>query len=168
MRYLLLLAVLFGGGCSRETPSPMTTSAALGHVTATLTLRPAPMPAGAVRVHNGSDADVRVWDLGNSWGDGALTFEATADGHEDPAVIAKRDDLRYTRNVPRSTLVASGASHDVAFDLGDGTWDLTTAREVLARPDVTVRALYASGETPEGEEHGLWQGTLRTDAVPLP
>ena len=63
-------------------------------------------------------AAVRLWRPGNTWGDDALTFEATT------RLVRQAD---YTRNVPSSVEVPPGGTHELPFDLEDGTWSAAVA-----------------------------------------
>ena len=90
-------------------------------LSAALTLRTGRPPAGSVVVQNHASTELRIWDMGNTWGDDALSFEVTAGGQS--ATVKKRPQ-RYTRNVPSVVVLAPGGQHEIPFDFGDGTWDL--------------------------------------------
>ncbi|SRR5216684_614920 len=134
---------------------------------AALTLRTARPPAGSVIVQNHSSTDARIWDTGNTWGDDALSFEVTAAGQNAIVSIAKNRLQRYTRNVPASVVIAPGTQYEIPFDLGDGTWDLDVAKELLVHAGSQIRAIYDSGDSPEVQAQGVWRGQLRTSFLPL-
>jgi hypothetical protein len=133
-------------------------------LSAALKLRIAHPPAGAVIVQNHSSNDARIWDIGNTWGDDALSFEIMAAGQ---SAIVKRNLQRYTRNVPSLVIIALGSYHEIPFDLGDGTWALDIAQKLLVHAGSQMRAIYASGDSPEVQALGVWRGQLRTSFIPL-
>lgn len=134
---------------------------------ASLTLRIAHPPAGSVIVLNHSSTDACIWNIGNTWGDDALSFEVTAAGQNTIVSIARKRLQRYTRNVPSSVVIAPGTQHEIPFDLGDGTWDLDVAQKLLLHPDSQIRAIYDSGDSPEVHSQGVWRGQLRTSFLRL-
>jgi hypothetical protein len=115
-------------------------------------------------VQNPSRTEARIWATGNTWGDDALSFEVVADKR---SAIVRKKAQRYTRNVPSSVALAPGAQHEIPFDLGDGTWDLDVAQDLLVHAHSQLRAIYDSGDSPEVQAQGVWRGQLRTNFVPL-
>lgn len=129
---------------------------------ATIELQSIAPPAGDVVITNMGSAATRVWELGNQWGDEALSFELSRGDQRGRFV---RGDQVYTRNVPSSLLVPAGQSTRLSFDLGDGTWQADPAIESLSGPGVQLEALYEPRDSPEAAELGVWTGQLRSDPV---
>jgi len=117
-------------------------------LTSTVELRSAAPPAGDVAVFNGSDHDVRLFNLGNSWGDDAWSFELGG-------AAVRRRPQSYTRNVPSARTIAPDATERFSFDFGDGTWEADAAE---GKPV----AVYHAPPTPEAKELGIFTGPLRS------
>jgi hypothetical protein len=128
-----------------------------------LQVDPSLPPRGAVAIANRGTTPVRVWELGNSWGDATLSFELLRDGAVEKIV---REPQVYTVNLPERREVPAGGRHEWRFDLGDGSWKIGDVTH-LDVPDTRLVAVYEVVPTPEAEEHGVWVGRLRSDPVPL-
>ena len=76
-------------------------------------------PAGAVVLHNADASELRVWQMGVSWGDKTLSFELNTAGK--PQSIKLRPQV-YTVNKPISAPLAPGQDYRIEFNLGDGEW----------------------------------------------
>ncbi len=129
---------------------------------ATVELRVTAPPAGHVVVCNGLSEPVRIFNMGNSWGDEAWSFELLTDGDK-PRAVRRRPQI-YTRNVPSTTELAPGLTEKWPFDLGDGTWELEAAE---APSGAALTAIYDAPPTPEAEELGVFTGPLRSEPVDL-
>jgi hypothetical protein len=105
---------------------------------------------------------VRIFNMGNSWGDDAWSFELLPDGEKPRRV--RRSPQTYTRNVPSTTEVAPGATGRWPFDLGDGTWELEAAPDLSG---IVLVAIYDAPPTPESQELGIFTGPLRSDPASL-
>ena len=113
-------------------------------------------------VHNDTEAAVRLWEPGNSWGDPAWWFELM--GPQGQRQV-RRQPQDYTRNVPSSREVAPGGSEPWHFDLGDGSWDFDAAADLSASELVAV---YEAPPSAEAEQHGVLLGPLRSEPVDVP
>ena len=120
--------------------------------------------AGWVVLTNRSAADVRVWQFGNTWGDEALSFEASAGGS---TVRVEREPQVYTRNVPASVLLTPGDRFAIPFDLLDGTWKLEAIGYPLPH-QCGVAAVYDVPRSPEAIEHHVWVGRITSERVTIP
>jgi hypothetical protein len=120
--------------------------------------------AGKLVITNRGSADVRFWQMGNSWGDGTLSFEVKWDGRTERVTRKPQD---YTRNVPSSISVAPGGKWEVPFDLADGTWEPPSAIDRLETPGAQLVALYEIRDSPEARTHHVWLGRLRSESVAL-
>ncbi len=121
-------------------------------------------PSGEVVLSNeGADA-IRIWREGNGWGDVALSFVLSRADRE--ATITRRPQT-YTRNVPAPVQLPAGGSRRVAFDLGDGTWEPDGALAGLPDPGATLTAVYEIRLTPESDQHDVWTGRARSEAVAI-
>jgi hypothetical protein len=121
-------------------------------------------PAGTVVLVNSGPEAVRVWRMGNSWGDETLSFEVTRGEH---VVHVVRAPQEYTRNVPSSVAVPPGGRHELPFDLGDGSWESDEPLDRLAGPGAQLVAVYEVRETPESRAHGVWTGRVESEPVAL-
>lgn len=122
-------------------------------------------PSGEVVLENGTNGSIRIWRFGNGWGDETLTFQLSH-GAAREVHVTRRPQV-YTRNVPSSVEVPAGGKQPLPFDLGDRTWDLRDAADLLRRSGVTLAAIYRVPPSPEAGTHGVWVGELRSPALPL-
>lgn len=122
------------------------------------------VPAGAVVLQNRGAAPLRLWRTGNSWGDETLSFDVIA-GNRSHSL--SRPPQVYTRNVPSSFLLDSGAEHKIAFDLGEGTWQPGETLSLLNTPEAQLFAVYDVPVSPEALVHGVWTGRLRSAGTSL-
>jgi hypothetical protein len=107
---------------------------------------------------NRGAADVRIWRIGNSWGDEAA-WRTTVRVEREPQV--------YTRNVPQSVLLTPGDRFPISFDLLDGTWKL----DVLGRPlpeRLDIAAVYDVARSSEAIAHQVWAGRISNERVTIP
>lgn len=120
--------------------------------------------AGRVVLANHSDKPVRVWRMGNIWGDTALRFEISR-----PLIVTRvvRKPQRYTINVPSSVPVPAGGSHTWHFDFGDGSWESDVPFEQMTGTGAEMAAIYEVSESPEALANGVWIGCLRSEPVKL-
>ena len=123
-----------------------------------------PPGAGWVVLTNRGAADVRIWQIGNTWGDEALSFEVSADGS---TVRVERQPQVYTRNVPASVLLTPGDRFAIPFDLSDGTWKLDEFGYPLPH-QCDVAAVYDVPRSPEAIEHQVWVGRITSERVTIP
>jgi hypothetical protein len=121
-------------------------------------------PAGTVVILNSGPDAVRLWRTGNSWGDEVLSFDVMRDGLT--ARVVRRPQV-YTRNVPSSVSVPPGGSHELPFDLGDGSWDSDEPLDSFAGVGARLVAVYEVPETPEAAVHGVWTGRVQSEPVAL-
>jgi hypothetical protein len=121
-------------------------------------------PAGEVVVQNRGATPIRLWRVGNSWGDETLSFDVIAGSG---AHHLSRQFQVYTRNVPSSFLLDPGAEHRIAFDLGDGTWKPGEILSLLNAPEAQLLAIYDVPASPEALAHGVWTGQVRSSGVRL-
>ena len=118
-----------------------------------------PRPVGVVVLDNAGSENVRLWQMGNEWGDMSLSFELTREGGV--ARIVRRSQV-YTRNVPSTFELPAGSRHEWPFDLGDAEWDADALAERPMDAQAQLVAVYAVPESPEALSHGVWTGQLRT------
>ena len=123
-----------------------------------LELRASDPPAGEAVLTNRGEVPIRIWNTGNEWGDGALSFTVTVDGGDQH--VALRPQL-YTRNVPSFVELAPGGEERRPFDLGDGTWE-----PAVAGGDRLAAEFRIDG-TPESDQHAVWTGSVRSEPVDL-
>jgi len=121
-------------------------------------------PAGTVAFVNMRNEAVRIWRLGNEWGDEMISFELL---HDSTIIRVVRSPQVYTRNVPGSIEVPAGGEHRVDFDLGDGSWQLAAPAHELYAMGTSIVAIYEVLPSHEADEAGVWTGYLRSQAVPL-
>jgi hypothetical protein len=134
-------------------------------VTLDVHIEPASTPgAGRVVLINRGAADVRIWQLGNTWGDEPLSFEASLGGS---TVRVERAPQVYTRNVPASVLLPPGDRFPIPFDLLDGTWKLDAIGRPLP-PRLDVAAVYDVPRSPEAVTHQVWAGRITSEWVTIP
>ena len=106
--------------------------------------------AGWVVLTNEGPGDLRVWQIGNTWGDEALSFEVSDGGS---AVHVEREPQVYTRNLPESIELKPGARYRMPFDLLDGTWKLdaiSRARGAGPSQPIEVAAVYKRAAVARG------------------
>ena len=120
--------------------------------------------AGKIVLANRGSADLRLWNMGNSWGDETLSFEVTWDGRSERVTRKPQD---YTRNVPSSAVVAPNRKHQIPFDLRDGTWEPAEVIDRLTSPGAQITAVYSVRKSPEALSHDVWTGELRSQPVRL-
>jgi hypothetical protein len=136
-----------------------------GSITIQVELRTsAPRPAGIVRLLNQGDTEIRVWQTGNSWGDGVLSFEVLQDTQGWHYVLVPQV---YTRNVPSSLAVPAGGSHGFPFDLGDGSWQGDAPAGFVITPAAQLLTVYDVPESPEAVTQNVWTGHLQSEPVEL-
>lgn len=123
-----------------------------------------PHPTGVVVLHNMGNTDVRVWKVGNRWGDTMLSFELIGNGRI--LHIVRREQV-YTINVPSSFVLPAGSKHEWPFDLGDGEWEADVPIEQMAVPGAQLIAIHTVPPSPEAAEHSVWTGQLRSRPVLL-
>ena len=124
---------------------------------------PARLKGKVVLVNRGS-SEARVWRMGNSWGDGALHFEATSNAHSEQLTRKPQD---YTRNVPSAVTIAPGGSLEIPFDLADGSWQPDSLVQRLAVAPAAIEAVYLVSNSPETEAQQVWVGELHSQRVAL-
>ncbi len=113
-------------------------------------------PIGKVMVVNGGVEPLRIWIGGNSWGDGALTFQL--EGFR----IARLPQV-YSRNVPAFMELGPDETFETPFDLGDGGWEPSVV-EVSGR---MLTAWFEIADSVEAREHHVWVGRIQSDPVQL-
>jgi hypothetical protein len=121
-------------------------------------------PAGTVVLVNPGSSALRVWRLGNSWGDETLSFEIASGGHRD---AIRRKPQVYTRNIPASVVLERGEKQEIAFAIEDGQWEPAAAVARLAAADALITAIYRVAPSPEASAQGVWIGELRSEPVHL-
>lgn len=121
-------------------------------------------PAGTVVLVNMRNAAIRIWRLGNEWGDEMISFELHCGS---TIVRVGRSPQIYTRNVPGSIEVPPGGRHPIRFDLGDGSWQLAAPVRELFATGTRLSAIYAVSPSHEADEAGVWIGHARSQLVPL-
>jgi hypothetical protein len=120
--------------------------------------------AGKVVLINRSSADVRIWRMGNSWGDESLAFEVSGDNRTEK--ITFRPQV-YTRNVPATVVVPHDGRFEILFNLRDGKWEPATAIDRLSGSDARLTAIYSVRKSPEAASQEVWTGELRSQPVRL-
>ena len=120
--------------------------------------------AGWVVLTNEGTGDVRVWHIGNTWGDEALSFEIADDGS---TVRVEREPQVYTVNLPESFELKPGARYPMPFDLLDGTWKLDAIGRPLP-PRLEVAAVYDVPRSPEAMANQAWVGRITSGRVTIP
>jgi hypothetical protein len=122
-----------------------------------------PRPVGTAEVHNDGEETLRFWCVGNSWGDTALRFEITTSAG---VVRVVRSALTYTRDVPATVEVGPGADLRLAFDLGDGTWQVEpSGDDVPVLADAHLQAFYEIGPSSEADDQQVWTGLVRSARI---
>ena len=121
-------------------------------------------PAGAVALINMGGAVIRIWALGNEWGDEMISFEVIGDS---TVIQVMRSPQVYTRNVPSSIEVPAGGRHQIPFDLGDGSWQLAAPASELFARGTRIVAVYEVPPSHEASTAGVLTGCLRSQAIPL-
>lgn len=111
-----------------------------------------------VVLHNASQAPVRVWRAGNSWGNAALHFELTDAAGKIREV--RRRAVPLLQNAPVWQVLAPGEMlvTDVYF-AGDEweTFPLPGKGEQLS---VTLKAIYQVAADQAAHKHGVWTGKI--------
>jgi hypothetical protein len=123
-----------------------------------------PQPAGKVVLVNTTRADIRVWRMGNQWGDASLSFEVLQ-GDQTWHIV--RQPQVYTRNVPSSVVVPAGSTHEWLFNLRDGQWDAGAPLDQWIIPGAQLIAIFDVPLSTEAVEQGVWTGQLRSQPVQL-
>lgn len=131
---------------------------------AALTLRIEPAAAsrtaGSAILTNTGDSELRVWQTGNTWGDDALSFEASGNGST--ARIVRKPQV-YTRDVPASVALKPGERYERPFDLEDGTWEPADTIRAVQSPDVRLVAVYDVPRSADAVTQDVWIGKLRSE-----
>ena len=117
-----------------------------------------------VLINEGTD-DVRVWQIGNTWGDEALSFVVSDGGS---AVRVEREPQVYTRNLPESVELKPGARYRMPFDLLDGTWEFEAITRARPSQSIEVAAVYDVPPSPEAVVHQVWTGRISSERVTIP
>jgi len=105
-----------------------------------------------------------VWDVWNSWGYRAISFDmTTADGKR--FVISKREQ-DFTRNGP-STFVVEPGEHQVYAIRFDKSWEVRPTLPKVGEMPITLKAIYEISPTPESVQHQVWTGRVESHSYQL-
>lgn len=102
---------------------------------------------------------VRLWDLHNSWGWGAISIELRGAGNDSSYLIERRE-RDWTKNGPSFFCLEVGESRYIPVHLDDGWWKRGDALKALIDSPVQVRAWWRTPPSPEAAALGVWEGVV--------
>ncbi|HEV3219751.1 MAG TPA: hypothetical protein VGZ48_08265 [Candidatus Acidoferrales bacterium] len=108
---------------------------------------------------NKSQNTQSVWEVSNSWGYQAISFELTSSEGKTYVVSKKLED--FTMNAPSTFLVEAGEHQVFAIRL-DKDWE---TRPVLPKRDempITLKAVYEATQSPEASQYKVWTGRVES------
>jgi hypothetical protein len=120
--------------------------------------------AGNVILRNISKKEIRVWRMGNSWGDPTLSFVLIAEGR---AYHIKMTPQNYTVNFPDYQPLAPGQEYKIAFDLTNAEQWEQTWKPALPRAAgrVQLAAFHEAIRLPETDAYQVWTGSIGSRLV---
>jgi hypothetical protein len=117
-----------------------------------------------VVVKNTSSLPQRIWQEWNSWGYYCLSFELT-DATGKRWIAAKRRDVGWSRNFPRSLTIDPGGIVVIDVPFGDdGPWEGFPLKKGQ-QATVKIHAIYEVPESPESTELSVWVGRVESNPV---
>jgi hypothetical protein len=116
-----------------------------------------------VSVRNASTSPARLWELENSWGWFAFSFELQ-DKAGGNSTALRRAPREWTKNGPDHFILQPGETRAFRFDLDDGWW-VADRPPALSDKAMRIRAKLSIGESPEARQYGVFVGTLFSDWV---
>jgi hypothetical protein len=162
-RALLTTTCLAAAELTRAGTPPITVAIAVTSGPTQLNARDATSHFHVV-LQNTSDVPQRLWQEWNSWGYYSLSFELT-DVAGKQWIVAKRRDMRWSRNSPTYETIEPGRQLIVDVYFGDAAqWEgfpLQKGRQ----PIVQMRAIYEVLESPESKSYGAWVGRVESSPV---
>jgi len=113
---------------------------------------------------NAGSTELRLWDLENSWGWFATSFQIRGVDQPDEYLI-ERADRDWTKNAPTYFSLAPGQEREITLDLNDGWWNKDERVSSLKDLALSIRATYRVEATPEASRSQVYVGTLVSDWV---
>lgn len=118
-----------------------------------------------VAVHNPTDQPLRVWQLGNSWGDGAWSLRVSACDAPDTFAILRPTNQGYTRNVPVSIEIPPRGAQELRLVPSGPAWKASADTRPLAGGCVRVTAVLDLVPSPEATAQGVLPAHLESAPV---
>lgn len=118
-----------------------------------------------VQIENPSDQQVRVWDLGNSWGGDSWSLRLTVDGAARRQFTWRPANQVYTRNLPRFIEVPAHGQKELR--LFPGGYQRTVGEDLapVRGVPIHVQVVLEIAPSPEAKKHTLATGHLESDKV---
>jgi len=108
---------------------------------------------------NNSQSSISTWEVSNSWGYRALSFEAvTADGEK---FRISRKAESFSVNFPSSFRILPG-EHQVYPVLLNGSWTADPSIPMAGQTQVLLTASYEVSQTPESDQYHVWTGHVES------
>jgi hypothetical protein len=118
-----------------------------------------------VELHNPTDQPVRVWRLGNSWGDSAWSLRLTTSGPPARTYTLQPTHQGYTRNVPGFIEIPAHGTQDIRLAPSGREWTAGDDLDPLKGVPVNVEAALDIAPTPEVTKHRVAVG--RVESAPV-
>jgi hypothetical protein len=119
------------------------------------------------QIRNPGDREVRVWDLGNSWGGASWSLRLIVDGAMRREIAWRPTNQVYTRNIPRFIEVPPHGEKELR--LTPSEWTAAEDLSPLRGVPIRVRVVLEIAPSPEAAEHSVATGAAQSeDAVSPP
>jgi hypothetical protein len=118
-----------------------------------------------VELHNPTDHPVRVWRLGNSWGDGSWSLRLSTSGAPARTYTLRPTNQGYTRNVPGFIEIQTHAKQEIRLTPSRHEWTAGEDLDPLKGVPVNVEAVLDIAPTPEATKHHVAVG--RVESAPV-
>lgn len=107
-----------------------------------------------------------VFEVGNSWGYQAISFELTLDANEEKKYKVTVKPQTFTKNVP-AIYVIPPQGHQVFVITLDDKWTGMPEFKKPGHTPATIKAIYELKKTNESWEKGVWAGRVESEPVEL-
>lgn len=118
-----------------------------------------------VRIENPTDAPIRVWELGNSWGGASWSVVVRVEGSEGAGFTLRPSNQGYTRNVPRFLTLPAGGVGEVRLAPSGREWTAGEDLSALQTAELEVRVVLDIAPSPEASENGVAVGHVESEAM---
>jgi hypothetical protein len=118
-----------------------------------------------VESQNPTDQPVRVWRLGNSWGDRSWSLRLRTSGAHARTCTLRPTNQGYTRNVPGSIEIPAHGKQEIRLTPSRREWTAGEDLQPLEGVPVNVEAVLDIVPTPEATSHHVAVGRVESTPV---
>jgi hypothetical protein len=117
-----------------------------------------------VQMRNPGDHDVRVWDLGNSWGGASWSLRLT-DSATGRKLTLRPTNQGYTRNLPKFIEVPANDQKELRLTPSGREWTAVEDLAPLRVASIHVQAVLEIAPSTEAREHRIATGRVESEEV---